>query len=89
MWGWGVLLSGILLFPPNPRTPLSLSQPALSLLQNSFSSPWLLHSCFPELFPLSVDVQLVLPPAVCLVPVEKFLKTGLLLYVRANDIPAF
>lgn len=50
MWGWGVLLSVILLFPPNPRTPPSLSQPALSLLQNSFSSPWLLHSVFLSFF---------------------------------------
>lgn len=79
--GGGVCI--ILLFPPNPRTSLSLSQLALPLLFFRIPSPLPGSStpCFPELFPLSMDIQLILPLAVCLVPVEKSLKTGLLLYV--------
>lgn len=60
VWGWGMLLSIILLFPPNPRTSLSLSQ--LSLFFRIPSPlPGSSTPCFPEIFPLSMDIQLFLP----------------------------
>lgn len=82
---WGDAQVGVgcasVLFPPNPRTSLSPSQLALLFFRVPSPLPGSSTPCFPELLPLSMDIQLILPLAVCLVPVETSLKTGLLLYV--------